>query len=196
MNGPTGKAKANINQAGGVTISGVGGAGKKGTTSRTAPPSPKRPAPVGQPHLTGPRNRLSNESLKQKIYSKLLGEDVPATSVASGQISGVAPPDPNVAYAANLMKKHVKRRVARRRMVESINEGRKPIHPHEKIARKLDHASKHLTKYAHRWGQYPSKRMEMHAHFYDHTRATNPEAWDYYLKKHGYIDHNAGDVMA
>ena len=54
-----------------------------------------------------------------------------------------------------------------------------------------------LTKYAHRWGEFPSARMARWQADYDAAKYSHPVVWGQYCIAVGSDPtHNAGDILA
>lgn len=81
---------------------------------------------------------------------------------------------------------------------KQIDEGRAALKtPHQKTVDRLKELNSNLNKYAHRWSENPSRRLQDWVDEYNDTKRENRPAWEEHCKKHGLTtSHDAYDCLA
>ncbi len=63
--------------------------------------------------------------------------------------------------------------------------------------RSIEHSMQMLSKYAHRWGQFPSARMQEWQIHFDSAKNDSPAVWhDFCAKNNVSLGCDAGDILA
>lgn len=80
----------------------------------------------------------------------------------------------------------------------TLDEGRPTLKsPHQKTVDRLKDLSININKYAHRWGENPSRRLQDWVDEYNDIKRENKPAWEEHCKKNGFtLGHDAYDCLA